>query len=75
MIFFTDLTEYEIPSIPLWVLAWLFLVIGIISLLILLVYTRYGRDFSLKLSILTIVLSSVLLGFSIHFFLLNLSVY
>jgi len=75
MIFQIDFTDFQVPSLPLWIFAWLFLVIGIISLLILLIYTRYGREFSLKLSIITIVLTSACLGFSIHFFMLSLNVY
>jgi hypothetical protein len=61
----------EVPSLTLWVLAWLFLVMGLIALTILVVYTRYGREKSVRLSVISIVIGSILLGFSIHFFLLT----
>ncbi|MFX1274874.1 MAG: hypothetical protein ACFFBP_16675 [Promethearchaeota archaeon] len=60
------------PSIPLWVFAWIFLIIGCISLAILIIYTKYGRDISIKLSILTIIISAVFLAFGFHFILLNI---
>ncbi|MFW9864859.1 MAG: hypothetical protein ACFFEN_02055 [Candidatus Thorarchaeota archaeon] len=61
----------EVPSLTLWVLAWLFLVIGLIALTILVVYTRYGREKSVRLSVISIIIGSIFLGFSIHFFLLT----
>ncbi|MFX1488994.1 MAG: hypothetical protein ACFFBI_07595 [Promethearchaeota archaeon] len=61
----------EVPSLTLWVLAWLFLVIGLIALTVLVVYTRYGREISVRLSVISIIISSIFLGFSIHFFLLT----
>ncbi|KKK46189.1 MAG: hypothetical protein Lokiarch_03310 [Candidatus Lokiarchaeum sp. GC14_75] len=60
-----------IPSIILWTLAWIFLVIGLIALTILVIYTKYGREKSIRLSILGILFGSIFLGFSIHFFLLT----
>ncbi|MHA1913945.1 MAG: hypothetical protein ACW986_00730 [Promethearchaeota archaeon] len=60
-----------IPSITLWTLAWIFLFIGLAALTVLVVYTRYGREKSVRLSVLSIVVASAFLGFSIHFFLLN----
>lgn len=60
-----------IPSLTLWVLAWIFLFIGLAALTVLVVYTKYGREKSVRLSLLSIVVASVFLGFSIHFFLLN----
>ena len=60
-----------IPSLTLWTLAWIFLIIGITALTVLVVYTRYGREKSVRLSVLSIIVASVFLGFSIHFFLLN----
>jgi hypothetical protein len=64
----------QIPSLPLWVLAWIFLFIGLATLLILIVYTKYGRENSVRLSVISIIIASVFLGFSIHFFLLNLRI-
>ncbi|HEA70926.1 MAG TPA: hypothetical protein ENH98_03265 [archaeon] len=60
-----------IPSIILWAFAWIFLVIGLIALTILVIYTKYGREKSIRLSILGILFGSIFLGFSIHFFLLT----
>lgn len=60
-----------IPSLTLWTLAWIFLIIGLVALTVLVTYTRYGREKSVRLSILSIIIASVFLGFSIHFFLLN----
>ncbi|TFG29836.1 MAG: hypothetical protein EU532_02475 [Promethearchaeota archaeon] len=62
---------FEGPSIVLWVLAWVFFGIGMVSLLILVLYSKYGREISIKLSIITILTSSIFLGFSIHFFMLQ----
>lgn len=62
---------FEGPSIVLWVLAWVFFGIGMVSLLILVLYTKYGREISIKLSIITILFGSIFLGFSIHFFMLQ----
>jgi hypothetical protein len=61
----------QVPSLLLWVLAWIFLFIGLAALTILVVYTRYGREKSVRLSVISIITASVFLGFSIHFFLLN----
>jgi hypothetical protein len=60
-----------VPSLTIWVLAWIFLIIGLISLAILVIYTKYGREISIKLSIISIVVSSLFLAFSIHFILLS----
>ena len=62
---------FEGPSIVLWVLAWIFFGIGMVSLLILVLYTKYGREISIRLSIITILIGSIFLGFSIHFFMLQ----
>ena len=62
---------FEGPSIVLWVLAWVFFGIGMVSLLILVLYTKYGREISIKLSIITILFGSIFLGFSIHFFMIQ----
>ena len=61
----------DIPSLTIWALAWVFLIIGIISLTILVIYTKYGREISIKLSIISGVISAVFLGFAIHFLLLS----
>ncbi len=60
-----------VPSLSLWVLAWIFLIIGLIALAILIVYTKYGREKSVRLSIISILIVSIFLGFAFHFFLLN----
>jgi len=60
-----------VPSLTLWVLAWLFLFIGLVALIVLVVYTRYGREKSVRLSVISIIIASIFLGFSIHFFLLS----
>ncbi|MFX0031200.1 MAG: hypothetical protein ACFE8E_01070 [Candidatus Hodarchaeota archaeon] len=67
-------TQFEVPSLTLWILAWIFLVVGLIAITILIVYTRYGREISIRLSLLAIVIAAVFLGFSIHFFLLNFGI-
>ena len=64
----------EFPSLTLWLLAWIFLIIGIIALVVLVVYTRYGREKSVRLSVINIIISATFLGFSIHFFLLNFGI-
>ena len=61
----------SIPSLSLWVFAWLFLIIGLVSLIILIIYTKYGREVSVRLSIISIVIASIFLGFALHFFLLS----
>jgi len=62
---------YEGPSLLLWVLGWIFLFIGLTALIVLILYTRYGREISIRLSIITIVVASIFLGFGFHFILLN----
>jgi len=62
---------FEGPSIVLWVLAWIFFGVGMVFLLILVLYTKYGREISIRLSLITIVAGSLFLAFSIHFFLLQ----
>ncbi|MFX1337966.1 MAG: hypothetical protein ACFFDK_05100 [Promethearchaeota archaeon] len=62
---------FEGPSIVLWVLAWVFFGLGMLFLLILVLYTKYGREISIRLSVITIVSGSLFLAFSIHFFLLQ----
>ncbi|MFX1256437.1 MAG: hypothetical protein ACFFAN_01130 [Promethearchaeota archaeon] len=62
---------YEGPSLLLWVFGWIFLSLGLLALMILIVYTKYGRETSIKLSIITVISASIFLGLSFHFFLLN----
>lgn len=69
-----QIQDFQVPSMTIWVLAWIFLVIGFLSLTILIVYTRYGRELSIKLSIISISVSAILLGFAFHFFLITFGV-
>ena len=69
-----SLMQFEIPSITLWVLAWIFLLVGIFSVVVLILYTKYGRELSMKLTILSIVFSAVFLGFATHFFLTTIGI-
>jgi hypothetical protein len=62
------------PSIPLWILAWFLLIIGMGALAVLVLYTKYGREISIKLSVITIVISSIFLAFAFHFILLNIGI-
>ncbi len=59
------------PSLVLWVFAWIFLSLGAVALVILILYTKFGRKASIKLSVITIVIASIFLGLSFHFFLLH----
>ncbi|MFW9818228.1 MAG: hypothetical protein ACFFE5_01365 [Candidatus Thorarchaeota archaeon] len=61
----------DIPSLTIWSLAWVFLIIGLISLTILVIYTKYGREISIKLSIINAVISAIFLAFALHFLLLS----
>ncbi|MCK4379503.1 MAG: hypothetical protein KAW51_00060 [Candidatus Lokiarchaeota archaeon] len=60
-----------IPSLSIWVFGWIFLVIGLVSLTVLIIYTKYGREVSVRLSIISIVIAAIFLGFAIHFLLLS----
>jgi len=62
---------YEGPSLPLWITAWIFLSVGLVALTILIIYTKFGREISIKLSVISILASSILLGLAFHFFLIN----
>ena len=62
---------YEGPSLILWILGWVFLCIGLTFFAVLVIYTKYGREISIKLSVLTILMGSIFLGFGFHFILLN----
>lgn len=62
---------FDGPSVGLWIFAWIFLIVGIICLGVLVIYTKYGRETSIKLSIINISIASSFLGFSFHFFLLH----
>ena len=68
------LNQFEVPSLPLWILAWIFLIIGLIALTILIVYTKYGREISIKLSVIAVIIVAAFLGFATHFFLLNFGI-
>jgi hypothetical protein len=75
--FFQEIPPDELfdgPSLALWVFAWIFLIIGIIVIAVLIIYTKYGREISIKLSIISIGMASILLGFSSHFFLLHFGI-
>lgn len=62
---------YEGPSIFLWYFGWFFLLFALIGFLILVMYTKYGREVSIRLSVITIVVSSTFLGLAFHFLLLS----
>jgi len=61
----------SIPSPTIWALGWVFLIIGLISLAVLVIYTKYGREISIKLSIISSVISAVFIAFALHFLLLS----
>ncbi|HDZ18250.1 MAG TPA: hypothetical protein ENH75_08170 [archaeon] len=61
----------SLPSLPIWIFGWIFLFIGIISLIVLIIYSKYGRELSIRLSVISIIFASVFLGFALHFFLLS----
>ncbi|MFX1388795.1 MAG: hypothetical protein ACFE9Z_01875 [Promethearchaeota archaeon] len=61
----------DVPSLTLWVFGWIFLIIGLISLAVLILYTKYGRETSIRLSILSIIVSAIFLAFAVHFILLS----
>jgi len=69
-----QIDTFAIPSLTLWVLSWVFLVIGIIALISLILYTKYGREISIKLSVISIVIASSFLGFAFHFFLISFGI-
>ena len=69
-----QINGFEIPSLSVWVLAWVFSIIGLLSLIILVVYTRFGREISIKLSIVSLAFASVFIGFGIHFFLITFGI-
>ncbi|MFX0018384.1 MAG: hypothetical protein ACFFBT_16715 [Promethearchaeota archaeon] len=71
---FFMLNQFQVPSLPLWILAWIFLIIGLIALTILIVYTKYGREISIKLSVIAVIITAAFLGFATHFFLLNFGI-
>jgi len=71
---FFQVGGFKIPSVPIWSLAWIFLIIGILAIIILILYTKYGRELSIKLSLLSIIFAAVFLGFSIQFFLISFGI-
>jgi hypothetical protein len=74
LLIFFQINGFQFPSLTIWILAWVFLVIGLLALTTLVVYTKYGREISIKLSIISISIFAVLLGFSIHFFLITFGI-
>lgn len=60
-----------VPSPAIWGLGWTFLIIGLISLAVLVIYTKYGREISIRLSIVTSIISVIFLAFALHFLLLT----
>ena len=62
---------FEGPSLVLWVFAWIFLSLGLVAIVVLIIYTKYGREISIKLYVISIVFASIFLGFAFHFFLLH----
>lgn len=62
---------FEGPSLTLWILSWVFISIGLVALTVLIVYTKYGREISIRLTIIAIVVSSIFFGFAFHFLLLQ----
>lgn len=62
---------FEGPSLTLWIISWVFIAIGLVALTVLIVYTKYGREISIRLSIIVIVMSSIFFGFAFHFLLLQ----
>ncbi|TKJ24492.1 MAG: hypothetical protein CEE42_10680 [Promethearchaeota archaeon Loki_b31] len=71
---FLQNNDFQVPSLTIWILAWIFLIVGLLGLTILIVYTRYGRELSIKLSILSITFAAVFLGFAFHFFLISFGI-
>jgi len=74
LLMFLQINGFQVPSLTIWILAWIFLVIGLLALTSLVVYTRYGREISIKLSIISISISAVMLGFALHFFLITFGI-
>jgi hypothetical protein len=50
---------FKVPSIPIWTLAWIFLITGLLAIVVLIIYTKYGREISIKLSLLSIIVAAV----------------
>jgi hypothetical protein len=69
-----SILQFEIPSWSVWTLAWIFLILGVLTLIVLVVYTRFGREISIKLSIIFITSTAIFLGFGIHFFLISFGI-
>jgi hypothetical protein len=55
----------------LFVYAWILIIIGIIAAGGLVIYTEYGRDVSVPFSVTMLIIASISIGFSIHFFLIS----
>ncbi len=61
----------SLPSLSIWIFGWIFLFIGLISLIVLIIYSKYGREVSVRLSVISIIITSIFLGFAFHFLLLS----
>jgi len=61
----------SLPSLSIWIFGWIFLFVGLTSLIVLIVYSKYGREVSVRLSVISIVVTSIFLGFAFHFLLLS----
>jgi len=61
----------SLPSLSIWIFGWIFLFIGLISLIVLIIYSKYGREVSVRLSVISIMITSIFLGFAFHFLLLS----
>jgi len=61
----------SLPSLSIWIFGWIFLFIGLTSLIVLIIYSKYGREVSVRLSVISIVITSIFLGFAFHFLLLS----
>ncbi len=55
----------------IYVWAWILTAIGIGFLSVLILYTKYSSDISVRLYAITIVVAAICLGFAIHLFLSN----
>ena len=69
-----QINGFEIPSLSVWILAWVFVVIGLLALIVLVVYTRFGREVSIRLSIISVTFAAIFIGFGIHFFLISFGI-
>ena len=61
----------SLPSLSIWIFGWIFLFVGLTSLIVLIIYSKYGREVSVRLSVISIMITSIFLGFAFHFLLLS----